>query len=209
MAALAAALVATGATAQTKTKSFELKKIFPYLDAYYRLPAQDRNRFTLAYYLTPPSALGMKVDGADVPVGPDGRVRLPSAQQVAAGRQVVLRAKPGTKFSISMKLEPTLRPANRLSAPELAAAISQAQRGIKKAAPVPLRLAAPTMAAVSFVNSGSGEVLMAGGGRAALPVVEGHPRYEPSSWKGAETIVLAKVPAPIEIGPAAKPKKKR
>ena len=209
VAAMVCALVATGAAAQTKTLTVELGKLFPYLDAYYRIPAQERSRFTLAYYVTPASAVKVKVGGVDTPLGPDGRVlRLPTAEMLRTKQTAVLQAEQGTKFNISMELEPTLRPSTRMSAAELAAAIDQANRGIKRAAGV-IRFAVPKMAGVKFTGAGSGEVLMAGGRRAALPVADGAPRFEPAAWPGAETIVLARTPSRVEIGPAAAKPKRR
>ena len=209
LAALAGALIATGAAAQTKTVSMELKKVFPYLDAYYRLPAAERNRFTMAYYLSLPAGASMTIGGERIAVGPHGRIlRLPTAQMLASKQTATFQAREGTKYSINRALEPTSPPAARMSAAELVAAIDQANRGIKKAAPAPMRMVIPKMASVRFLDAGSGEVLMAGGRRAPLPVVEGQPRFEPAAWAGAETIVLAKVPSRVQIGSASKPKKK-
>ena len=208
LAMVAGALIATGAAAQTKSSDVELKKLFPYLDAYYRIPAAERSRFTMAYYVTASPGVSIKVGGAELPLGPEGRVtRLPTAQQLKTERAVISGGS-GGKFNINMAIEPTVRPAARLSAPELTAAIDEANRGIKKAAPAPVRMVVPKMASVRFRGAGSGEVQMADGRRGALPVVEGHPRFEPAAWKGAETIVLARTPSRMEIGSASKPKKK-
>ena len=210
LAAMAGALVATGAAAQTKPAGVELKKIFPYLREYYGIPAAERSRFTMAYYLTPASGVTVKVGDQDLPIGADGRfMRLPTLQQLQAGQRATLGGAKGTKFNISMELEPTLRPAARLSAPELAASIDEANRGIKKAAPAALRMVVPKMASVKFLGAGSGEVLMAGGRRGPLPVVQGQPLFEPGRWAGAETVVLARTPSRMEIGPAPKPTKKK
>ena len=47
-------------------KQVDAKKVFPYLDAYLKLPVADRSRFRLAYYF--------RSNGKPLAVRPDGRV---------------------------------------------------------------------------------------------------------------------------------------
>jgi len=105
-----------------------------------------------------------------------------------------------------MELEATARPAAEMNAADITAAVDQANRGIRRAAGV-IRFAVPKMAGVQFEGAGSGEVVMADGKRAPLPVVRGHPAFMPASFPAAKTLVLARTPSRLLIGPAPKAKK--
>ena len=78
---------------------------------------------------------------------------------------------------------------------------------LKRIRATKLRFVVPTMAGVQFEGAGSGEVVMADGKRAALPAVRGHPTFMPASFPGARTLVLARTPSRLLIGPAPKAKK--
>jgi hypothetical protein len=207
LAAMVGVLLAGGAAAQTRTVSLEPKKFFQYLDIYYRIPAQDRSRFTLAYYVKPTSAK-FRIGGQPLPVGPDGRVRLPSEAMLKSKQPLVIEAPAGTKISADGGLEPTLRPDTEVNARELAAAVAQANQGIKRAAGL-IRFVVPTLDAVVFPGAGSGEVVLADGRRARLPVVEGAPAFQPLAWPTAQRVVLARTPARMQLDGMPKPKKKR
>jgi hypothetical protein len=222
-AALAGALVALaagGAVAQDKKASGppQVGQVFKYLDAYLKIPAAERDRFALGYYLRqagnrpPPAGTRMFAvlggQRTELPVNAQGRVSYPSMALLTnkAATLTIDKPDPNVKLNVSMELEATARPAEEMSAADMVAAINQANRGIRRAAGV-VRFVVPTMAGVQFEGAGSGEVVMADGKRAPLPVVRGHPAFMPASFPAAKTLVLARTPSRLLIGPAPKAKK--
>ena len=223
--ALAGALalaVAGGAAAQDKAKAAKpppVGKVFRFLDAYLGIPAAERSRFTLAYYLRqpgdrppPPGVRVWVVQGSqrtELPVAASGRLAHPTLAMLTnkAATVKVDRPNPDLNLNLSMELEATARPAAQLNAADLVAAVDQANRGIKRAAGV-IGFAVPRMAGVKLEGAGSGEVVLADGRRAPLPVVGGSPAFMPASFPTARTLVLARAPGRLLIGPAPKAKKK-
>jgi len=217
LALLVAGLAAGGALAQEKLAAHPIKSLFKYLDTYYtKIPAADRDRFTLAYYLRqggappPPGTKVFVVQGTQrtqLAMTPSGKVELPSLALLNS-KATVMVDKPSSnvKLGFSMGLEPTVHPATQLAASELAAAIDQTNRGIKRAAGV-LGMAVPKMGSVRGVGAGSGEVVLADGRRAPLPVLGGAPAFIPASWPNARTVVFATTPTRLEIGGLPKPAK--
>ncbi|HEX8569222.1 MAG TPA: hypothetical protein VF699_04775 [Caulobacteraceae bacterium] len=206
------------AGAAEQAKQIPVKKAFPYLDAYLKIPAAERSRFALAYRLQSkgggaPGKIRVWVNQGgtrtELPVAADGQVlRLPTLAMLSDKAATISVDKASAApLGIDMSLEPTARPAAEMSAAEIAAALDQANRGIKRAAGV-VRFAVPTMAAATFRGAGSGEVVMADGRRSALPLVNGSPNFAPASAPGARTLVFAKTPTRIVLGPVPKPKKK-
>ena len=213
LAAALALAVAPAASAQSTPapgrKTVEVGKVFPYFDRYLRLPAAERDRFSMAYYwsrdgkpLTGPVAV--LVDGPNrVPItaGPNGRVeRLPTLAQIAAKRPLTFEGLPAaTKLNLSLSIEPTLRPAAELPAPELAAAVAQASRGAKKAAGM-MRLAMPKLDAVRLVGAQGAEVVTADGRALPLPVEKGVPVFRPSQHPNAQLVRSRTPPRQLQIG---------
>lgn len=201
-----AAAAAFPATAASKTKVVPLKKLFPYLDAYYALPAASRTRFELVYRLvaTGSAAVGVAYVGAGgrvaATLGPDGRIlRLPTPAMLKGGYQAELTAPEGVKISLDMEIEPTLRPAAEMDARELSAAIGQAAEGVRKSAGV-LGFAAPKMQRVVFKGAQGGVLVTASGRTAPLPVVRGSPVFDPTP--DARTARFTRRPSSMVIGPA-------
>ncbi len=200
--ALAAALVAAGARAEVRT--IPAKRVWPYLETFARIPPQDRTRFQATYYVTTtlgaPATLTLIADGrrTTIPRGRDGRLlHSASAQELAAG-QVEIDCP--EKVHIFMQLEPTARPAAEMDASELAAAVAQAASAVKKLAPGPLQLVAPKLKWVQFKGVLAGEVVFADSHRAALPLTEGQPVFEPSKFPGAKGLRFPSAPSSIAIG---------
>jgi hypothetical protein len=220
LAAVLAVAMAGGAAAQEKPKAPpQVGKAFRFLDAYLKIPAAERNRFTLSYYLRqpgdrppPPGVRMFVVQGGqrtELPIAANGRVTHPTLAMLTnkAATLVVDKPTPDLTLGFDMELEATARPAAQMNAAELTGAIDQANRGIKRAAGV-IGMVAPKMAGVKLEGAGSGEVVLADGRRAPLPVVAGAPAFMPASFPGAQTLVLARAPTRVLIGPAPKPKKK-
>lgn len=208
IAAVAASAVAGPAFAAERL--VPVGKIFPFLDVYLKIPAAERSRFTMAYRFTAGGkpAAGLKlsiVEGGQrtpLPVGPDGRaLRLPTLQQLQSKAQVAVEAAAGQKFGVSLSVEPLVRPAAEMSAPELAMAVTQAASGAKRAAGV-MGFAVPKFERVWLFGAQGGQVVYANGAKAALPVVKGAPVFDPAAHRNAKTLLFAKAPARMEIGPA-------
>lgn len=207
--ASALAFAATPAFAADK-KSVEVGKAFPYLENYWKLPAGERSRFAVVYYLKRDGrpAAGLKgaiVLGAartPVSVGATGRVSpLPTLAQIRGGAKLEFDVPADTKFSMSMQIEATVRPAAEMSAPELALAVAQAAKGAKKVAGL-MGMAMPTIAAVAFKGVSAGTVVHADGRTAALPVKEGMPFFQPAKLRTAATLKFARAPAQLLLAPA-------
>jgi hypothetical protein len=206
--ASALALAAAPALAADK-KSVEVGKAFPYLENFWKLPAGERSRFTVVYYLKrdgrPAAGLrGAIVLGATripVSVGATGRVSpLPTLAQIRGGAKLEFDVPADTRFSMGMQIEPTARPAAEMSAPDLALAVTQAAKGAKKVAGL-MGMAMPTIAAVAFKGVSAGTVVHADGRTAALPVKEGMPFFQPGKLRTAATLKFARAPSQLLLSP--------
>ena len=207
--ASALALAAAPALAADK-KSVEVGKAFPYLENYWKLPAADRSRFVVVYYLKRDGrpAAGLKgaiVMGAErkpVTVGASGRVSpLPTLAQIRGKAKIEFDVPADTKFSMGMQIEPTARPAAEMNAPDLALAVTQAAKGAKKVAGL-MGMAMPTLDAVHFKGPASGQAVLADGRVVALPVVKGNPVFVPSTLRTARTLRFPRAPTLAMFGTA-------
>jgi hypothetical protein len=201
---LGLALAAMPALAWAEPKPpIKLSKVFPFLDKYLALPPGERNRFVLSYtfMIDGKPATGLRAaiveaDGRRAPLAfaPDGHVqRLPNAAQLASANLVV-DVPAATKMGVRLGLEPLIAPAQELSAHDLELSLAQANAGMAKAGGL-IAFALPKLSGVSFPGAGSGKARLANGAEVPLPVAEGAPFYDPKAFKGAATIVLARVPA--------------
>ena len=130
-----AAALALAGPAAAANRMVPARKLFPYLDAYLRLPPAKRTRFAPAYVLTKDRPTGLWiVDGAQkfaLPIGPEGRLlRVPTAAQWESA-QVEVSGPEGAKYGITMKLEALAPLGQEYDAAGLAAAIAQANDGIR------------------------------------------------------------------------------
>lgn len=211
-AVLAAALcaVAFAAEAADKTKTVEIKKVFPYLDAYYALPPALRTKFQLAYGFKttggPASVVRLAYVGADgrtpAPLAENGKVlRLPTAQMLKDGHKAELTAPDGVKVGVELDVQPSMRPAAEIDAHELSAAVAQAAEGVRRSAGV-LGFAAPKMQRVTFQGGQGGVMVNAAGKSTPLAVVKGAPVFDPAAAPDARWIRFSRAPAMMSIGPA-------
>jgi hypothetical protein len=208
---MAAALIASGAAAQTGAKSFEAGKLFKYLGLYYRIPAQERSLFKLSYFVetqgAPVSAVKLSTAAGPMPLAADGEVlRLPTAEQLRRKEQITIQAPKGTKFGLDLQLESLARPSTEMEAAPLVASVVQANKGIKGAVGL-IGFAVPSMGRLEFKNAGSGQAVMADGRRLPLASVAGTPVFDVAT-PNVRTIVLTRAPSHIFMAPAPKPKKK-
>jgi hypothetical protein len=198
--------LACAAPAWAADKVADPKKVFSYLDAYLKLPAAERSRFKINYYLhigpQPLTAPVWLVEGAKrtpVPLRADGRVeRLPTLAQLD-GAKVQFGVEEGTKLGCTVGIETMAAPATEMDAREVAAALSQAAVGVKKAAGI-MAMAMPKLSQVSFPGAPSGEVVMADGKRVPLPLLKGVPSFNPSDFPSAKTLRFPKAPLKTDMG---------
>ena len=206
MIALAAVCAAPLSLADTG-KVVPAAKVFPYLEAFLKVPAAERARLKVSYSLRrddkPPvgvKAALLEAGGARTPLSIDsatGRFeRLPTLTQLQAKVQVAFDAPPSTKFGIVMDLDPALKPAMDYETRELIATVTESNAAIRKAAG-PMAMMAPTMTGIAFAKAETGAVLFPNGSMQPLPVIEGMPYYRPEQFKGATKVRLGKMPASI------------
>ncbi|HEY8573338.1 hypothetical protein [Phenylobacterium sp.] len=202
--ALAAALASPASAADDRT--VEAKKAFPFLDAYYRIAPAERSRFRVGYLISndkaaPDMVLVHEGRRTPIPLGRDGKaMRLPTAQELATGQIETSAAAAAGKTKVSMFVEPAVTPASEIDAAAISAAISQAAVSVKKAAPLVLRMAIPKFDQASFRGVASGEVIYGDGRRAALPMPNGRPVFEPAKHPGAKTLRFPSAPYLIVLG---------
>ncbi len=213
--------LAAPATAQTRPaapaapaasdRTIPIGELFPFLDRFYRIRPADRTLFRLAYRMRSgdrafPGRLSL-LDPAGrrsaVELGPQGEVRrLPTAEMLATrGWRVTADVPQGTRFNVSMEVQPTIAPSTEMPAPVLAQTVAQTNRAIRGAAGL-ARFAVPTMTRVIFTGVRGGEAVLADGRVVALPVADGGPNFTPAALPTARTLRFASAPERITIGPA-------
>ncbi|ATQ43952.1 hypothetical protein [Caulobacter mirabilis] len=192
------------ARAADKGELVPAKKIFPFYDLYLGIPAAERSRFAMAYYLMlngkPTAGHTLWLVGAGgartaLPVGADGRIqKLPSLADLKANATVDPgKRQDSDKFQISMEMQPLVQLDTELPAADLAAAIEQCNAAIRKKAGL-IGFAAPKMEQVVFVGASGGQAVLAGGKTVPLPVMKGLPVYQPAALAGAQVLKFAKAP---------------
>jgi hypothetical protein len=202
-AALAVAPGAALAADEKKKPAPPLKKVFPYYDLYLGIPAAERSRFVMAFYL---KVNGKPAGGQNLFVvmpgggrtlltlAADGRVtRMPTLAEMKDGVLDVDRKSPTDRFSISMEMQPVVRLGETVAAADLVAAIDQCNAAIKKRAGV-IGFAVPKMEQVLFAGAPSGSALLGEGRIAPLPQFKGMAIYRPAALPGAQVLKFAKAP---------------
>lgn len=201
----AAALVAAPgrALATEKKPAPPLKKVFPYYDLYLAVPAAERSRFVMAYYLTvngKPAAgqsLFMVMPGGGrtpLTQAADGRItRMPTLAEMKDGVLDIVRKNPADKFSVSMEMQPVVPLGETVATADLQAALEQCNTAIRKRAGV-IGFAVPRMEQVLFAGAGSG-LALAPGKATPLPVFKTYVAYKPADHAGVPSLKFARPPA--------------
>ena len=203
---LSGALALIALPSAASEKLVDPKKAFSYLEAYLKLPAAERSRFKTTYTfhigaqpLTAPVWLVEGDKRTQLPLAADGQVlRLPTLAQLQTAK-LQIGVPDGTKLACTIGIEPLLRPAAEIDARELTAALAQAAVGVKKAAGI-LAMAMPKLTQIAFPGVISGEVVMADGKRAPLPLVKGIPSFNPTDFPTARTLRFPKAPSKLDMG---------
>ena len=188
-------------------------KVFSFLEAFLKVPAAERSRIKVTYALTREGkrATGVKAtlieaNGArtPLPIDDEGRFeRTPTLAQLEAKAQVSFDVPADAKLGSTMLLDPVLKPAAEYDARELVATIEDSNKAIRKAAG-PMALMAPQMDGLRFLTVESGVAIFPNGSSRPLPVVGGGAVFEPSQFKGASRVRLAKTPSAVDYYVAKK-----
>lgn len=202
-AAAFAALPAAAFAADKKKPPPAAKKVFPYYDLYLGIPAAERTRFVMNYYLrlngkpTTDQALYVVMPNGTrtlLTQAPDGRItRMPTLAELKDGVIDADERKESDKYSLEMQLQPVVRLGETVSAADLVASLDQCNAAIKKKMGL-IGFAVPKMEQVLFAGAGSGQAVLAGGKTAPLPAFKGMPFYRPAEMAGAQSLKFAKVP---------------
>lgn len=207
VAGLGLALIAAATPASAREKIIPAEKLFPYLDRFMKVPAQERSRMRLRYLLRSEGKPmgGVKVslleaNGATtvLPVGEDGEFdRLPTLAQLNSKARVVVDVPADKKFSISMMPAPVLKLAQEYDARELALTVLESNAAMRKAAGPGLSLMVPKLPGIGFIGAQGGQVVYGDGRNAALDIVGGVPVFYPEAHKGAARVKLSRAPTRV------------
>ena len=182
-------------------------KVFSFLEAFLKVPAAERSRIRLTYALMREGkrAIGVKAtlieaNGVRTPLPIDGEGRFertPTLAQLQAKAQISFDVPTDTKLGSTMMLDPTLKPASEYDARELVATVEDSNKAIRKAAG-PMAMMAPRMDGLKFLTVDSGVAIFPNGSSKPLPVNAGAVVFEPSQFKGASRVRLAKTPSAVD-----------
>jgi hypothetical protein len=207
LASLALAATIPSAALAQPGKVIPAAKVFPFLEAFLKVPAAERAHLRVTYSLHRDGkpAVGVKAalvenGGVRTPLpleAATGRFeRLPTLAQLQAKVQVAFDVPAATKFGVGMQLDPALAPATAYDARELAVTVKDSNAAIRKTAG-PMALMAPTMTGITFAEAGTGVAVFPDGTSRPLPAVKGMPYYRPEQFEGAVSVRLGKMPAGV------------
>jgi hypothetical protein len=209
--AIIVAAAATPRVAFADVKTVPIDKAFPFLASYLALAPALRNRFYLAYRAfrdkhptADAHATIIASNGARTPIAFDRLgmvVRLPSLAELKSGANVEID---GVPFQLGPELRCTSTPSTRIDVAEIAASLDQVNAAVVRFTGA-LSFAVPKLTAAYFPDGAAGQVVMANGRTAPLPVVAVPnvgpvPYIEPASLAGAKAVVFGKAPSRIILG---------
>jgi hypothetical protein len=209
LAGLVGALAAPG-LAFAESRRLPLGKAFQFLEAYLKLPFQDRSLFYLAYRAVrgkrpAPDARAAIVgpDGSTIPlkVAHDGVVtNPPSLDEIQKGAVLAVEGQP---FGMAIELRSAIQPAPRVDVRELARSLKQLNATVAKHAG-PFAFVVPKFTAVYFPDAANGRVVLADGSTEPLPTFEmpdfGEVPYFEPDRADAKAVVFAKPPSRVILG---------
>lgn len=213
MIGLSLLVLAHGAAAETVTRTIPAKTLFPYLEAYYRLPGNERDHFHLDYVFVSKIAptevrivLKRKAGDVPLPIAPDHHFStIPTAADIAAGTAAEVTAPKGSQLGMTIVLSETMEPARLLDVATLKTGIDQARNGSKKAAGL-LAAAIPDYRVVCFDGTHAGTIALQGGGTIPLRTFTaqgkpgpGTPCFAPEDQPTATQITLDQAPSAMRI----------
>jgi|GEM_PF-3434706 len=208
---LALAALACGASLSSAAFAVEppgapIAKAFPYLSDYLTMPAAQRDRFRLVYFIRgkdkkPTPKIELVKNGTTTPVrlGPNGRVvDLPDLAMLRSDARFV--ATPKGQASIGMRVEPVLPRATSLDAAIARESVAETTAAIKKYAGM-LGFAVPTIKGIAFEGAGGGRAVFADGSKIALKSVGKAVVYlsNDATMKKAVRIELDRAPEALDF----------
>jgi hypothetical protein len=200
-----AALALSAPARADEAKSVDAAKVFTYWQNYLELPAAERSRFRMVYTLvsagkplTVPVTLVVDGRRAQLPLREGLVLKMPNLDETRRGK-IEVAVPPDTKLGVRMAVEPLARPALRMDARDLAISVEQAAKGVKKEAGL-MAAMAPNLTKVTITGPTSGEVELADGRRAPLPLEDGKPVFDPAKFPGARALRFKTVPAHLRYG---------
>jgi hypothetical protein len=147
------------ASSADQGKTYRLKEIFRFYDAYLRLPPAERTLFAMRYCSVRPGGaanamtIGFTHQGRARTMTTDANGCFPAFDDVALLRaNPVLtwpEGPPASGYGISLRIVPTARLTTAMSASDLRASVQQAARGARKSAGI-LGVAIPRFDSVYF-----------------------------------------------------------
>jgi hypothetical protein len=198
----AAALPSLAWAEDKKQPDPPVKKVFRFYDVYLGIPAAERTRFAMNYYLKvngkPASGQELFIvmpGGARVLLtqAADGRLtRMPTLAEWKDGVLTATKKNPADKFQLSMELNALVRFGETMATADIQAAIDQCNAAVKKRAGV-IGFAVPKMEQVLFAGAGSGQAI-AGPKASPLPVFKSYVAFKPADHAGAQSLKFARAP---------------
>lgn len=204
--ALAATTLSSTASADAG-KTAPAAKVYSFLEGFLKVPAAERARIKVTYRLlrdgkpaTGVKATLIEASGARTPwpIDDQGRFeRLPTLAQLQGKAQIRFDVPADTKFGSTMLLDPVLKTQAEYDARELVATVDESNGAIRKAAGA-MAMMAPQMEGLVFRKAESGVAVFPDGSVKPLPTDAGAVVFEPSQFKGASRVRLAKTPSAVD-----------
>jgi hypothetical protein len=210
------ALLAAGAAAPgvafADDNHLPLSKAFPLLDAYLTLAPAEHSRFYIVYRATRDKrptadahATIVAANGARAPLAFDRAGQVLSLPTLAALKSAATLEIAGAAFKLAPEIRCAMAPATRLDAVQLSLALAQLNAAVVRLAGA-LAVMAPKMTCAFFPDAGGGQAVMADGRPTPLPIYHSPvfgplPYFETTRLVGAKTVVLARAPSHIVLGP--------
>lgn len=200
--AAAVAALPASALAADKKGPPPANKVFRFWDLYLGIPAAERSRFAMNFYLHlngkpttgQPVYLVMPGGGRTLLTqAADGRItRMPTLAEWKDGVVEADERNEKDRYSLPMELNPIVRLGETVATSDLQASIDQCNSAIRRRAGV-IGFAVPKMEQVLFAGAGSGQAV-AGAKATPLPVFKSYVAYKPADQAGAQSLRFAKAP---------------
>lgn len=194
------------------TREMDVSQVFVFLDNFLRLPAADRARLKVSYYLTQKggapargvTAVVVDKDGTrtPIPISADGRFeKLPTLKQLLDKSKIIFEGPQKAGYSVRIGLVWAEKPGAQMDAAKVAACLATTNAIVKKAAGA-FGVAAPKMIQVAFPGAAAGSAVLANGQTVTLPMFKGSPAFNPTVLAGAKTLKFDRSPARMEFAGA-------
>ena len=192
-------------------KAVKASRAFRYLDVFLRVPASDRSKIRVNFYLRHDGrpAAGfhpvLHQGGAETPLPLDGAgrfLRTPTLAQLQdKDAYIVIDAPPEANFAASVAIEANVRTAQEMSAQEVEGSLRSIGAILQRAVG-PLAFMAPAFTRATFMGAVSGVAISGSGAETPLPLDHGNPVWDTSVQKGVVRLRFARTPSKVDLSPA-------